>query len=277
MRISGKTKMCIIIGDPVEHTLSPKMHNAAYEALGIDDQFVYAACRVKVEDVKHVVAAVRVMGIRGLTCTVPHKIEVMNYLDKIDDIARKIGAVNTVVNDDGILKGYNTDWLGVVIPLERITSLKRKTVAVIGAGGASRAIAFGVVEKGAKVKIYNRTLSKAKQLAEELGVETGSLDELEEIKSFDIIINATSLGMAPDEDKSPVPTEFFSKNQIVFDAVYVPYETKFLRDAKIRGARIIHGIEMLLYQGIVQFEYYTNHKAPADVMRKTLYDHFNIK
>jgi len=277
MRISGKTKMCIIIGDPVEHTLSPKMHNAAYEALGIDDQFVYLAARVSVKNVKHVVKAVRVMGIRGLTCTVPHKLEVIKYLDKIDKIAQKIGAVNTIVNDNGILTGYNTDWLGAVIPLERLTSLKGKKVAVIGAGGAARAIAYGVAEKGAKLKIFNRTLAKAKILAKELNAQAGNLQQLEEVRYMDIIINATSLGMLPNEDKSAIPADFLRKGQIVFDAVYVPYETRFLKEAREKGAKIIHGIEMLLYQGITQFEYYTNHKAPEEVMRKALYEHFNIK
>lgn len=277
MRINGKTKICLIIGDPVEHTLSPMMHNSAYEALGIDDQFVYMAARVRIEHVKEVVTAMRAMGFRGLTCTVPHKLEVMKYLDKIDEVARKIGAVNTVVNDKGVLYGYNTDWLGTVIPLEKITSLKGKKVVIIGAGGASKAIAFGVVEKGAKLKIYNRTFTKANELAQELGVQAGRFTELEDIKSADIVINATSLGMAPNDDKSPVPANFFHNKQIVFDAVYVPYETKFLKEAKTMGAKIIHGVEMLLYQGIAQFEYYTNLKAPEEVMRKALYNHFNIK
>ena len=130
--------MCIIIGDPVEHSLSPVMHNAAYEALRIDDQFVFTAARVDIKHVRQVVEAVRVMGIRGLTCTIPHKIEVMKYLDEIDETAKKIGAVNTVVNHNGVLKGYNTDWLGVATPLERITTLKGKRAAVVGAGGAAR-------------------------------------------------------------------------------------------------------------------------------------------
>jgi len=277
MNISGKTKICVIIGDPIEHTLSPKMHNTAYKALGIDDQFVYVATKAKVEDVKYVVRAVRVMGIRGLTCTMPHKIEVMKYLDYIDPIALKIGAVNTVVNDQGILKGYNTDWLGAIIPLEQRINLKGKKVALIGAGGAARAIAFGVVEKGAILKIYNRTFLKAQKLAKELKVKAGNLTEISEINKTDIVINATSLGMAPDENKIPVPMEFILKNQVIMDAVYIPYKTRFLKKAQKKGAQIIPGIEMLLYQGTAQFEYYTNHKAPEKIMKQTLLDHFKIK
>src|SRR3990167_7491456 len=140
MSISAKTKMCIIIGDPVEHSLSPAMHNAGYEALGIDDQFVFTAATVKSENLKKVIKAVQAMGICGLTCTIPHKIEVMQYLDEIDEVAKKIGAVNTVLNMSGKLIGYNTDWLGVIKPLEKYSKLRGKKVAVIGAGGAARAM-----------------------------------------------------------------------------------------------------------------------------------------
>ncbi len=276
MRISGKTKMCIIIGDPVEHSLSPAMHNAAYEALYIDDQFVFTAAHVNVEDVKKVVEAVRVMGIRGLTCTMPHKLEVMKFLDEIDPVAKKIGAVNTVVNDNGVLTGYNTDWLGIVTPLNMIArSLKDKRAAIVGAGGAARAMIYGLTTNGAKVKIFNRTIEKAQQLAEEFGCDAGGLEELSEVKNYDIILNSTSIGMEGDTN-SPIPSEFINNKQIIFDAVYMPYETQLLKDAKKKGAQVIHGIDMLLYQGTPQFELYTDHKAPEDVMKKVLYDNFNI-
>lgn len=283
MKISAKNKLCVIVGDPVEHSLSPKMHNAAYEALNIDDQFVFVAAHAKVEDMEHVVKAVRVMNIRGLTCTIPHKMEVMKYIDEIDPLAKKIGAVNTVVNDNGVLKGYNTDCQGTIIPLEKVTTLKDKKVALIGAGGAARAIAYGVTDKGAILTIYNRTVEKAEELAKELNshspthqVSAKSLDALEEVKTADIVLNATSLGMAPDEDKTPCPIEYINENQVVFDAVYTPYKTKFLRDAEAKGAKIIPGIEMLLHQGTAQFTHYTNHPAPEEVMRKSLLEHFGL-
>jgi shikimate dehydrogenase len=283
MNISAKNKLCVIIGDPVEHSLSPKMHNSAYEALGIDDDYVFVGAKVNVEDVKDVVQAVRVMNIRGLTCTIPHKIEVMEYLDEIDSVAEKIGAVNTVVNEDGILKGYNTDWLGTVIPLAKSLNaelesnfLEKKKVAMIGAGGAARAMAFGVIEKGADLKVFNRTVDKAENLAKELGAQFGSSEQIEEINNFDIIINSTSIGMAEQKDKTPIPKELINKNHICFDAVYVPFETKFLSEAKEQGAKIIHGIDMLLYQGTAQFKMYTGYEAPEQVMRKSLLEHFNI-
>ena len=273
MNITAKTKLCIIIGDPVEHSLSPVMHNAAYQALGIDNEFVFVASQVKVAHVKDVVTAMRVMGFRGLTCTIPHKIAVMKYLDEIDPIAQKIGAVNTVVNDNGILKGYNTDWLGTVTPLENITTLKDKNVALIGAGGAARACGYGVVERGANVTIFNRTLEKAEALARALDhhVETRRASSLSDgLDDFDIILNATSIGMGKDEGGSPVPASVIKKHHIVFDVVYVPYETQLLINAKAVGATVIHGTEMLLYQGTAQFKLYTGREAPEQVMREVL-------
>lgn len=268
MKISGKTKLCIIIGDPVEHSLSPAMHNAGYEALDIDDQFVFTACRISAEDLQTVMQAVRTLHIRGISCTVPHKEEVLPYLDAIDPIAQTIGAVNTVINDGGVLTGYNTDWLGTVTPLEMLAPIKGKTVALIGAGGAARAIAYGVTSKGAKLTIYNRTLETAQKLAHEFGGEAFSVQEIEQIKDADIILNATTIGMHPQEGESPVPTEHISSKHIVFDAVYSPYNTSLLRDAKAKGAQVIHGTEMLLYQGVEQFKLYTGHDAPVEAMRK---------
>jgi len=273
MNISGKTKLCIIIGDPVEHSLSPAMHNAAYVELGIDHEFVFVASHVRVENIKSVVTAMRVMGFRGLTCTIPHKIAVMNYLDKIDPIAQKIGAVNTVVNDNGRLTGYNTDWLGTVIPLEKHGSLKDKKVALIGAGGAARACGYGVLEKGAKLTIFNRTLEKAKALAAVLSTEVQARSNTslsDEIKEYDIILNATNIGMGTLEGVSPIPKSSIYRRHIVFDAVYSPYDTQLLKDANEQGATVIHGTEMLLHQGTEQFRLYTGHEAPEQVMREVL-------
>jgi len=278
MKISAKTKFCIIIGDPVDHSLSPAMHNAAYKHLGIDGKFVYLGSNVKITDVKKIVKAMRAMNnFRGLTCTIPHKIEVMKYLDWVDSVAEKIGAVNTVVNDNGRLKGYNTDWLGVVKPLEKITGLKGKKIAVLGAGGAARAVVYGVLIKGAKVKIFNRTEEKAKKLAEEFGCQGTGLDREKEIAEFDIIINASPVGMMPNEDQTPIATTLINKNQIIFDIVYKPFKTKLLREAEKKGAVVIPGVEMLLHQGTAQFELYTNCQAPVDIMKRTLYRKLKIK
>lgn len=277
MNISAKTKFCIIIGNPVDHSLSPLMHNAAYKELGIDHKFVFLGTNTEVKDVKKITDAMRVMkNFRGLTCTIPHKIEIVKYLDEIDEVAKKIGAVNTVVNSNGILKGYNTDWVGAITPIEKITSLKNKRIAIIGAGGAARAIGYGVLFKDAKLTIFNRTGEKAFQLGNDLGCPSQKLYEVKDLRDFDIIINATSVGMKPQENIFPFPENFIQKNHIVFDIVYSPYETLLLKTAKKIGAKIIHGLDMLLHQGSAQFELYTNQKAPIKVMEQALLYSFQI-
>ncbi len=268
MNITAKTKICMAIGDPIEHSLSPQMHNAGFEAAGID--YIFVASRIKVSELADFIKGIKVMGIKGISCTIPHKIEVMQYLDEVDDVAKKIGAVNTIVNTNGALKGYNTDWLGIVTPLEKITSLENKTVALLGAGGAARAAAYAVTSKGAKLTIYNRTLETAKELVDEFGGEAFPLEKLGEVKQADIIINTTSVGMHPTENQTPLPKEFITDKHIVLDAVYVPYETRFLKEAKEQGATIIHGTEMLLHQGLAQFKLYTGIDAPEEAMRNVL-------
>ncbi len=276
MRISSKNKICLIIGDPVEHSMSPQMHNAAFEAVGIDDQFVFVAAHVKVEEIRTIVEAVKTMSIRGLTCTLPHKLEVMKYLDEIDPVAKKIGAVNTVVNDNEKLTGHNTDWIGIVKALESITELKNKKVGLIGAGGAGRAATYGLVEKGAELTIFNRNKERAEQLAAEFQAKDAkSLEEIDSIAKMDIIINATSVGM--ETNQTPCPSKYIKQSQIVYDIVYSPYQTKLLHDAASKGATIIHGTEMLIHQGTTQFEYYTGIEAPEETMRQTVHKLLGIK
>lgn len=275
MNITSNTKICFIIGDPIGHSLSPQMHNAGYEALGIDDQFVFAAAHIKENDLEAAVNGFHAMGVRGITTTLPHKTTIMKYLDEIDETAKEIGAINTVVNTDGKLKGYNTDWIGVVKPLEQICDLRNKTAAVLGAGGAARAAVYGLTKSGVKVTIFNRTIEKAKQLAEDFNCEYATLDELEKITAMDIIFNATTIGLHPDNDKTPLPKELLNNNHIVFDAIYSPYQTQLLKDAEEKGVKVIHGLEMLLHQGLEQFKLYTGHEAPEEAMRKVLKSHAN--
>src|SRR3989344_4372050 len=275
MNISAKTKICMVIGDPIEHSLSPIMHNAGYEKVGIDSEFVFLACNVIVDQIADFVAGIKAMKIRGVSCTLPHKMEVMKYMDDIDEIAKKIGAVNTIVNDRGVLKGYNTDLIGAIAPLQKITLLENKKVALIGAGGVARAFAYGLTQKGSNLTIYNRTIEKAQELATKFGGDARSFDTLEDVKNMDIIINATSVGLDPNYNESSLPKKLITDKHIVFDVIYVPYDTKLLRDAKQKGARIIHGIEMLLQQGIAQFKLYTGYDAPEETMRNALLDHLN--
>lgn len=277
MNITAKTKVCMVIGDPVEHSLGPVIYNEIYKKLGIEDQFVYVASNVTTDMIEDCIKGVRAMGIRGVSCTIPHKQAVMVFLDEIDGVAARIGAVNTIVQNDGKLKGYNTDWHGVIKPIEQITSLTGKKVALLGAGGAARAAGFGIADRGASLTIFNRSFDKAQKLANELGAFAKTLEELEGVKSADIIINTTSVGMSPADKETPLPKEFITSNHLVFDAVYTPYATQLMRDAKEQGATVIHGTEMLIYQGIEQFKLYTGHNLPVETMRQTLHKILNIE
>ncbi len=269
-QIRQKIKICLIIGDPVSHSLSPLMHNAAYKALEIGHGFVFLASQVKPAELKTTIKMVRVVGVRGLTCTIPHKTAVIPLLDRLDPVAEKIGAVNTVVNDHGQLIGYNTDWLGAITALEKVTKLKNKSAAVFGAGGAARAIVFGLLKQGAKVTVFNRSVEKAWSLSREAGCQCGFSNNLEPIKTMDIIINATSVGMVPQINQSLVPKELIRPHQVVLDVVYAPHQTKLLKDATAQGAKIVPGLDMLLYQGTAQFELYTGRRAPVSAMRRVL-------
>ena len=263
-------KQCLTIGDPVAHSLSPTMHNAGYKNLGIDNEYRFAAELVKPEELQAAVESIRQRQIRGVAVTLPHKETIMRYLDNIDDTAQKIGAVNTVVNENGVLTGYNTDWVGVVRPLRKITNLQGKKTAILGAGGAARAAVYGLSQEGANVTIFNRTLDKAQTLATEFGWAARPLEDLDAVKNMDIIFNATPLGLAPREQETPLPKGFITNQQIVFDAIYAPYETRLLKEAGAQGAQVIHGSEMLLEQGFAQFKLFTGLDAPEAVMRNAL-------
>jgi shikimate dehydrogenase len=268
--MSDTRQLCMVIGHPIEHSLSPALHNAGYRELGIEDRFVYSAHDVRPENISDFVQEARSREIRGISCTTPHKEIIMPYLDVIDPIAQKIGAVNTVVQEKGKLYGYSTDWIGAVEPLKSLTTLRNKKVAVIGAGGAARAMVYGLVDEGAVVTVYNRTLKKAKELAREFNCQASALSNSASIATVDIICNATSLGMHPHEDKTPIDPALLSSHQIVLEAIYNPYETVLLRGAKVQGAQVIHGTEMLLYQAMAQFKLYTGQPAPEAAMREAL-------
>jgi shikimate dehydrogenase len=263
-----KTILCGIIGNPIEHSLSPAIHNAAFEHLGLN--YVYLAFCVS--DVAGAMQGMKALNIRGFSVTVPHKIEVIKYLDEIDPVAQQIGAVNTVVNDDGYLIGYNTDWLGFVRSLEAYTSIPDKRVVILGAGGVARAIAFGIKERGGNMTILNRTveIEMAQALATEIGCDWGDLSQCESVTAAEIVINATSVGMYPDVAKTVIASQYLRPEQIIYDVVYNPLETRLLREAKARGCQVIPGYEMLLLQGVAQFELWTGKSAPVDLMRTIL-------
>ncbi len=252
-----------IIGWPVSHSLSPAMHNTAFSALGI--KAVYGLLPVEPERLEAAIEGLRALGIRGVSVTVPHKERVMKYLDEVDEIAQEIGAVNTIINKEGLLRGTNTDWLGAQRALEEVTDLCGKEVVVVGAGGSARAIVYALAKSKAKVTIYNRTLSKAEALAEEFGAQARPIGELDQAKG-DILVQTTSVGLG--EDRSLVPKEILSRFEVVMDIVYVPLETKLLRQAKEAGCKVINGLKMLVYQGAEQFRLWTGQEPPVNFMEE---------
>lgn len=276
--ISGSTVVYGIIGDPIEHSMSPAMHNAAFQKLGMNA--VYIPFRVKEERLPLAINGIRALNIKGFNVTIPHKIAIMALLDEIDPLATKIGSVNTVVNRDGKLTGYNTDSGGFIRALlcENI-SLKDKTVVVLGAGGAAISACFALANHNCNIIIINRTLSQAKLWADKIYINTNILpvvlplnnDSLSSaLKRADILINATSVGMWPDTDSTLVTAEYMHPGLIVYDLVYNPLETRLLKEARKAGAKCISGMEMLLYQGIEAFELLTGRKAPEKTMRNAL-------
>jgi shikimate dehydrogenase len=264
---SGRTEVCCLIGDPVEHSLSPLIHNAGYEALGIN--FIYVLFRAR--DVKQAIGSVREMGIRGASITIPHKTGVMEYIDEIDPLAREIGAVNTIVNNDGVLTGFNTDCGAALKALEEVVSLRGKKVVLIGSGGAALAVALGLKQNGVELIILNRTVEKARALAERVNAgDFGGLERLPLISSADILINATPVGMWPQTDESIIPGELLHDRLTVFDIVYNPKDTRLLVDAREKGCAVVYGYKMLLYQAAMQFELFTGYQAPLPVMEHAL-------
>ena len=266
MLINGETIVCCVIGNPVEHSVSPVMHNAAYAALGLN--FIYVPFRVK--HIEDAIKGIRAFGITGVSVTTPHKIAIMQYMDEIDDVAKNIGAINTIYNDNGKLIGSNTDYIGAIHALEEKTSLSNKKVAIIGAGGAARAIVFGLKQKNCDITIFNRTKNAAETLAKDSGSTYMRLDQLNALNKYDILINATSVGMSPKTDEIAVPKEYLSKDMTVFDIVYNPKETMLIKQAQATNCTVVYGYKMLLYQAIDQFELFTGKRAPIDVMEEAL-------
>ncbi|HEY7508585.1 MAG TPA: shikimate dehydrogenase [Nitrososphaera sp.] len=262
-----------IIGDPVHHSLSPGMQNAAFSALGLD--CTYIAFRVPAPELQESIASLRAINMAGFNVTIPHKVSVMQYLDELDATAKKAGAVNTVNNVDGVLKGYNTDIAGFIEPLRRRKVNFDTTVLLLGAGGAARAIVAALAEeKTAKLLIANRGVKKADDLARhanELGLkcETMPLEKAQDAApGAGIIVNATSIGLG--NEPSPIDSEHIKKGSIVYDIVYRPIVTDLLEQAKFAEAQVVYGYEMLLEQGAKAFEIWTGLAAPREAMKKNL-------
>lgn len=274
--INGRTACAVITGDAT-YSLSPAMHNSAYGALGIADQFIYLAHSVLPSELPRAIEDFRsIQNYRGISVGVPHKQTVIPFLHRIDPAAEKIGAVNTIVinreNGEAVLTGYNTDWIGILGAFrERKIDLRGKMVTIIGAGGAARAAVYAVLREGATVRIYNRTPKRAKTLAVDFRCESEGLDKISEIRSADVVINATNLGIKPD-DPLAISQALIKPHHILFDVVYsrnIP-KTRLVKAAEQQGATVIQGREMLLWQGVEQFRLFTKQDAPIEVMRKAI-------
>jgi shikimate dehydrogenase len=238
------------------------MHNAAYAELGLDA--AYLAFDVLPQQLAAAVAGWRALGGRQLSGSIPHKVAIVEHVDDLDETARRIGAVNTVVLRKGSLLGLNTDWLGAVRALEREVSLAGARAVVLGAGGTARAVVFGLMERGAQVCVLNRTPEKARELADALGARgAGSLEELRRTP-HDVLVNATSVGLA--QDNSPIDPAWIAPGSVVLDAVYDPVRTRLLHDAERRGAKAISGKWMLVHQAAAQLEAWTDRSAPLETM-----------
>lgn len=273
-RVTGKTKLLGLIGNPVGHSISPILHNTLSSLLGLD--YVYVPLKVEKEDLSRVVKALKSLDFVGFNVTIPYKKEIMKYIDENSIEAILMGAVNTVKKIDGKLYGYNTDAEGFLRSFkeEAGTSFEGKKVVLIGAGGVARPIAVKIASEGAeKISLVNRTKEKAIELAETVNENVREIVQVYnfEDKTFkmaveesDIIINTTSVGMTPDVGKSPISGDYFNDSQIVYDVIYTPLETKLLKDAKKKGCKTINGLGMLFYQGIKAYEIWTGVKLSQE-------------
>jgi len=284
--MDAKTQLCAVIGSPIEHSLSPAIHNAAFDHLGLN--YVYVAFRVR--DVSSAVAGVRGLGIRGLSVTIPHKVEVIKHLDEVDEVAERIGSVNTIVNDGKKLKGYTTDGTAALRSLEeKGVDINGKRILILGSGGVARAIAFTLImkERPASLAIGGIIKNELDRLVQDVKglssldskhltgfvVNEKSLEE--KLQNVDILIQCTPIGMHPETDNTPVPKRLLRDSLAVFDVIYNPLKTRLLREAEETGCVVVSGIDMFVYQAALQFELWTGKQAPIDVMKKALLE--NLK
>ena len=264
-RLKATSRVYGVVADPVEHSLSPALHNRAFRRRRTDA--CYLPFRVEPKLLKDFFTLVRDLPIDGLSVTIPHKQAVMSHLDSVDDLSAKIGAVNTVYRKGAKLCGSNTDVAGVVVPLGKRMALKGAKVLIHGYGGAARAAAFALIEEGSEITLTGRNLKKAETLAKDCGASVLSMDEA--VKgSFDALIQAAPVGMYPNVLENPFPDEIPA--EVVFDMVYNPLETVLLRTAASKNKQVIEGVEMFLEQAVAQFELWTGDKAPRVTMRNAV-------
>ncbi len=267
--INNKTKVIGVVGEFAENSMSKYMHNANFRGKKLG--FIYMPFKAKKDELKEFINNLRKFGFAGASVTIPHKVEVMKYIDKIDETAKQIGAVNTIVNKNGKVIGYNTDYYGAVEALKEKTKLKNKKALVVGAGGGARAVVYGLKNEKASVTIINRTIEKARILAEEFSVKFEDMKNIKRlIQNNEIIINTTSVGMAPNTNESIINGNDLIKGKVVMDLVYKPSETRLVKMARKAKCSVITGDRMLIYQAIGQFKIWTGQEPSFKSMESAL-------
>ncbi len=268
--IDGRTDVYGIIGNPIRHSLSPMIHNGAFKRLGWNA--VYLVFEIK--NLEEALKGIRGLGVKGVSVTHPFKTDIMPFLDKIEGRAKKIGAVNTIVNRRGRLIGYNTDCEGALEALEEKMNLKGKRILLLGAGGAGRAIGFGLKERDSQLIVANRSRDRGEALSRELKCRFLPMSSLVRMRAgeleADVMINATSVGMYPRHGETPIPKWLLREGMVVMDIVYEPLATRLLREAKEKGCLTINGLEMLVRQGVTQFEIWTGTRPEIAQIKKDL-------
>lgn len=270
--INSHTFLYGVFGNPVTHSLGPVMHNSAFACVGYNG--AYLAFGVK--DIGNAVSAMKALNMKGASVTIPHKVTVMEFLDEVDEQATKIGAVNTIINKQGRLFGYNSDCVGAMKALSEKTKIKDMNVAILGAGGAARAIGFGIALEGGKLTIFNRSTKNGERLAKDLDAEFYPLSDFKK-SQCQILINTTSVGMSPNVENIPIKAKYLEKHIIVMDIVYNPLKTRLLKEAENIGCVTIDGVAMFVYQAAFQFELWTGKKAPIDIMRNVVLNSLKTK
>ena len=280
--ITTSTQICAVIGNPIAHSLSPAIHNAAFAELNLD--FIYVACRV--EDVENALSGMRALeNFRGMSVTIPHKIEAMKYVDEIAEVDRSIGSINTVINEKGKLVGLGTDGPGALKAIvDAGIEIDGKNILMLGSGGAARAISFNLAlnTKPGELSILDIDERMLRQLTTDLKTGTDAAIKSQlltqsslaaAMEDADIILHCTPVGMHPNSETSLIPDQLFRPSQVVFDIVYTPFETKLLSQAKSHGLKVIYGVEMFVNQAVLQFEHFTGVDAPVEVMRSVVMEH----
>jgi shikimate dehydrogenase len=272
MRVpSGSTSLYGILGNPVAHSMSPLMHNTAFRFLDIDAVYL----PFEVQDLQGAVAGMKALAVKGASVTHPFKRQIFALIDEIDDTAEKIGAVNTLVFGTDGVRGTNTDWVGAVRCLEALLPIEDHKFVVIGAGGAARAVVFGVNNKGGEAIVVNRSEKKGRALAEEFDCPFVPLAELESARG-DCLVNTTPLGMYPKEGQMPVPKRVLGAYKAVADVIYNPLKTLLLREAEAAGCKVASGFEMFVFQGTEQFKIWTGKEPPVELMRNLVLERLTI-